>query len=224
VQSLEKQRADLRARLTRLNDEHRELSAEFAQFRADKERQEAARNAQYQALEERITTQQQADAARNDELKSQIATLENSSEVLQKENSILLLRQKYLKQSTATLAKQKVFLFETLAKGEGEIRETLQRMENAMLADNNNQAYLVSVEKCIKQAKKMADMGTGALQNISQILQFLKIEKLHQLLSDEDELEQIERELLEGMQADGGQLPLLAEEAPASRPARAYAL
>lgn len=177
--SLEKQRADLRARLTRLNQEHRELSAEFAQFRADKERQEAARNAQYQALEERIKSQQQADAARNDELKSQIAALENSSEVLQKENSILLLRQKYLKQSTATLAKQKVFLFETLAKGEGEIRETLQRLENAMLADNNNQAYLVSVEKCIKQAKKMADMGTGALHNISQILQFLKIEKLH---------------------------------------------
>lgn len=96
-----------------------------------------------------------------------------------------------------------MFLFETLAKGEGEIRETLQRLENAMLADNNNQAYLVSVEKCIKQAKKMADMGTGALHNISQILQFLKIEKLHQLLSDEEELEQIERELLEGMQADG---------------------
>ena len=28
------------------------------------------------------------------------------------------------------------------------------------MADNNNQAYLVSVEKCIKQAGKMADMGT----------------------------------------------------------------
>ena len=52
-------------------------------------------------------------------------------------------------------------------------------MENTMMDDNNNQAYLVSVEKCIKQAKKMADMGTAALSNISQILQFLKIEKLH---------------------------------------------
>jgi len=80
-------------------------------------------------------------------------------------------------------------LFETLNKGTGEIQENLAKMESAMMADNNNQAYLVSVEKCIKQAKKMADMGTAALQNISQILQFLKIEKLHQLLSDEDELQ-----------------------------------
>jgi hypothetical protein len=35
----------------------------------------------------------------------------------------------------------------------------------------------------------MADMGTENLQNISQILKFLKIEKLYQLLSDEEELE-----------------------------------
>lgn len=79
----------------------------------------------------------------------------------------MLLRLKYLKQQTETLAKQKVFLFETLGKGKSEIQDNLQRMENAMMADNNNQAYLVSVEKCIKQAKKMADMGTAALQNIS---------------------------------------------------------
>ena len=39
-----------------------------------------------------------------------------------------------------------------------------------MMADNNNQAYLVSVEKCVKQAKKMADMGTAALQNIFKYL------------------------------------------------------
>ena len=75
-------------------------------------------------------------------------------------------------------------------------------MENAMMADNNNQAYLVSVEKCIKQAKKMADMGTDALQNISQILKFLKIEKLHSLLSDEEELEQLERSLVQAIHED----------------------
>lgn len=59
-----------------------------------------------------------------------------------------------------------MFLFDTLKKGKGEISEVLQKMENAMMADNNNQAYLVSVEKCIKQAKRMADMGTNALSNI----------------------------------------------------------
>ena len=53
-----------------------------------------------------------------------------------------------------------------------------------MLQDNNNQAYLVSVEKCISRAKLMADMGTDALSNISQILKFLKLEKLHGILAD----------------------------------------
>ena len=98
VSALEAQRTDLRSRLVRLQGEHEELALEFTKFRKDKELQEAARNAQYKALEDRITTQQQADAARNEELKSQISTLENRSEVAQKENSILKLRQKYLKQ------------------------------------------------------------------------------------------------------------------------------
>jgi len=199
---LEKQRKYLRKRLTRLHTEHEELSEEFTKFRREKAEQEAARNGQYKALEERIARRQGADAEQIDQLNKQIEALENSSEVVKKENSILQLRQKYLKQQTETLAKQKVFLFETLAKGRGEIQETLQKTENAMMADNNNQAYLVSVEKCIKQAKKMADMGSDALQNISQILKFLKIEKLHQLLSDEEELEQLERDLAQQIKED----------------------
>ena len=81
---------------------------------------------------------------------------------------------------------------ETLTRGENEIREGLKRMEDAMDSGNGGHAYLVSVEKCIKRAKEMADMGTDNLQNISKILQFLKIEKLHQLLSDEEELEALE--------------------------------
>jgi len=112
---------------------------------------------------------------------------------VKKENGILQLRQKYLRQQTETLAKQKVFLFETLTKGEGSIQDALNRMESALAADNSGRAYLVSVEKCIARAREMADMGTDALHNISQILKFLKIEKLHQLLSDEEELEQLEK-------------------------------
>ena len=61
---------------------------------------------------------------------------------------------------------------------------------------------MVSVEQCIKRAKGMADMGTAALLNITQILSFLKIEKLHQLLSDEDELEMLERNVKKSMADD----------------------
>jgi hypothetical protein len=84
--------------------------------------------------------------------------------------------------------KQKVFLSQTINKGASEIDESFRRMEEAMMADNNNQTYLVSVEKCIKHAKRMAGMGSSALTNISQILDFLKIERLHSLLTDEQQL------------------------------------
>lgn len=107
-----------------------------------------------------------------------------------------------MKTHTETLAKQKVFLCETIDKGTSEIDETLKRMEGAMMSDNNNQAYLVSVEKCLKQAKKMADMGTAALGNISQILSFLKIEKLHSLMSNEQELENLEKTLTQSLRED----------------------
>ena len=65
-----------------------------------------------------------------------------------------------------------------------------------MNSDNNNQAYLVSVEKCIKWAKSMADMGTESLVNIDQILQFLKIEKLHNLLSNDAEMLELEENII----------------------------
>lgn len=110
-----------------------------------------------------------------------------------------------------------MFLSETLSKGREEIQTTLYKMEKAMMADNNNQAYLVSVEKCIKQATKMADMGTEALQNIAQILEFLKIEKLHQLLSDEDELEMLTADLLHQIREEGGGLPTLGEQLPGAQ-------
>ena len=57
-----------------------------------------------------------------------------------------------------------------------------------MLASNNNQEYLVPVKRCIREAKEMGDMGTNMLHNISQILGFLKIEKLHYLLSTDGEM------------------------------------
>lgn len=67
----------------------------------------------------------------------------------------------------------------------------------------------------------MADMGTDALQNIAQILDFLKIEKLHQLLSDEEELELLTADLLQQIREEGGALPSPGEATGAQRAARA---
>lgn len=101
------------------------------------------------------------------QLNKQIEEVENKNEVLEKENNILLLRQKYLKQHTETLAKQKVFLFETLARGKGEIWENLNIIEKKILEDNNNENFLISIRKCFEYANQVADMGTTVLENIS---------------------------------------------------------
>ncbi len=51
-----------------------------------------------------------------------------------------------------------------------------------MLSQNKNKSYLVSVEKAVKQSKGVAECGNAALHNISQIVKFLKIEKMHSLV------------------------------------------
>jgi hypothetical protein len=43
-----------------------------------------------------------------------------------------------------------VFLFETLSKGDNELSQNLNKMENSMLESNNNQEYLVPVKRCIR--------------------------------------------------------------------------
>jgi hypothetical protein len=83
--------------------------------------------------------------------------------VLTKESQILNHRLKFLKQQTETLAKQKVFLFQTLKKGKEEITEAITNLEKSMTSYNDNEDYWVSVEKCIKHAKIMADLGSNSL-------------------------------------------------------------
>jgi hypothetical protein len=58
VSDLEKQKKDLRKRLTRLHKEHEELSLEFTSFRREKEEQESFRNKQFKSLEDKISYQQ----------------------------------------------------------------------------------------------------------------------------------------------------------------------
>ena len=48
------------------------------------------------------------------------------------------MKQKCLKQQTETLAKQKVFIFETLKRDKIAIETALSKIETSMLQDNNN--------------------------------------------------------------------------------------
>ena len=68
---------DQRKRLTRLNDDHKELSQEFTKFRKEKEDQESLRNKQFKSLEDKISSLQQVDDEKINQLNKQIEGLEN---------------------------------------------------------------------------------------------------------------------------------------------------
>lgn len=59
-------------------------------------------------------------------------------------------------------------------------------LRDGMLSQNKNKEYLISVEKSIKQTQRMVDLGITSIENIEQIVGFFKIEKLYQLIFDED--------------------------------------
>lgn len=95
---------------------------------------------------------------------------------------MLFLRLKYLKQITDTLKRQKLFLIETLDKSKKELVHAISQLEESMINQNKSKSYLISVEKSIKQTKDMSELGTAALANIENIVKFLKVEKMYELV------------------------------------------
>lgn len=60
----------------------------------------------------------------------------------------------------------------------------MQQLEEAMINQNKSKSYLISVEKSIKQTRDMSELGSAALQNIENIVKFLKVEKMYELVFD----------------------------------------
>ena len=63
--------------MTRLNEDHKELSQEFTKFRKEKEDQESLRNKQFKSLEDKISSLQVVDDEKINQLNKQIEGLEN---------------------------------------------------------------------------------------------------------------------------------------------------
>lgn len=63
----------------------------------------------------------------------------------------------------------------------------MQHLEEAMISQNKSKSYLISVEKSIKQTRDMSEMGQAALTNIENIIKFLKVEKMHELVFNVEE-------------------------------------
>ena len=58
----------------------------------------------------------------------------------------------------------------------------MEILEEAMTSQNKSKSYLISVEKATKQTKNMSELGANALSNIENIIKFLKVEKMYELV------------------------------------------
>lgn len=51
-----------------------------------------------------------------------------------------------------------------------------------MTSQNKSKSYLISVEKATKQTRNISELGENALLNIENIIKFLKVEKMYELV------------------------------------------
>ncbi len=84
-----------------------------------------------------------------------------------KQNNILELKLKFVKESTDTLVKQKKFIMEDTERSKEQLKKESLRIEERMMNENSNKDYLISVKKAVKQSQEMIEMGLQALSNVS---------------------------------------------------------
>jgi hypothetical protein len=58
----------------------------------------------------------------------------------------------------------------------------MEILEDTLINQNKAKSYLISVEKATKQTRNMSEMGTSALNNVENIIKFLKVEKMYELV------------------------------------------
>lgn len=55
-----------------------------------------------------------------------------------------------------------------------------------MMNENQNKDYLISVKKAVKQSQSMIELGVNALNKVTQIISFLKIEEVKLMINNYD--------------------------------------
>lgn len=56
-----------------------------------------------------------------------------------------------------------------------------------MMSENGNQEYLISVKKAVKISQTMVDLGLNAIQNVENIVAFLKIDEVRNLIVNQEQ-------------------------------------
>lgn len=55
-----------------------------------------------------------------------------------------------------------------------------------MMNQNDNKEYLISVKKAVKMSQTMVELGLQAITQVSQIVAFLKIDEVRNMIATQD--------------------------------------
>ena len=55
-----------------------------------------------------------------------------------------------------------------------------------MMNQNDNKEYLISVKKAVKMSQTMVELGLQAIAQVSQIVAFLKIDEVRNMITAQD--------------------------------------
>ncbi len=76
-----------------------------------------------------------------------------------KQNSILELKLRLIRDSVETLYKQKMFIVDNIERSSRNLARESAQAEQALMNQNDNQEYLISVKKAVKMSQTMVDLG-----------------------------------------------------------------
>lgn len=86
---------------------------------------------------------------------------------MSKQNAILELKLRLIRDSVETLYRQKMFIVENIEKSSRDLARESQLVEDNMMNENGNKEYLISVSKAVKLSQTMVDMGLQAIAQVS---------------------------------------------------------
>eukprot|EP00347_Sterkiella_histriomuscorum_P013376 403364949 len=184
-------------RISQLKLENEKLSSEFSGYKEDAILKEQETQKLLSEVQTRLKQANQLQYDTSNELQQRIENLENLISVQTKQLSIQDLKLQFVKESTQNLLRQKNFLIEDLQKSKKQLTEESDSLEVKAAEQNPaNQDYLISIKKAVAQSKAMLQIGLNSLSNSLQIVSFLKIEELLQMIVEQ------ERNLKDNIQTD----------------------
>lgn len=187
---LVREKADLDNKISQLQNQLEQMAADFSKYRADITKKDIEKEQSITELQTRLKQSGQLNESQTRLLQERIETFNNQNQVLAKQNSIIDLKLRLIRDSVETLYKQKMFIVENIERSRRDLARESAQVEANMMSENGNQEYLISVKKAVKISQTMVDLGLNAIQNVANIVAFLKIDEVRNLIVNQEQSSQ----------------------------------